>query len=216
MGSLVVFEDGAPRPRESRTFAISAEGSRDDTSAVNEVVSRRFRPVPTAEVAERRRTFAYPPQLLVIDGGLPQVRAAARALRERDVVGVTVVGLAKRLEEVWLADSDDPIILPRSSDALYLLQRMRDEAHRVAIQFQRRRRSRVNRSALLDVPGLGPARAKSLLKAFGSIAGVRAAGIDELATVDGIGPNLAARISAALAVGTDDAVSEMLSSEVPS
>ncbi len=216
VGSLVVFEDGAPRPRESRTFAISAEGSRDDTSAVNEVVSRRFRPVPTAEVADRRRTFAYPPQLLVIDGGLPQVRAAARALREREVVGVTVVGLAKRLEEVWLADSDDPIILPRSSDALYLLQRMRDEAHRVAIQFQRRRRSRVNRSALLDVPGLGPARAKSLLKAFGSIAGVRAAGIDELATVDGIGPNLAARISAALAVGTDDAVSEMLSSEVPS
>lgn len=216
VGSLVVFEDGAPRPREARTFAISEAGSRDDTSAVSEVVSRRFRPVASVEVAERRRTFAYPPQLLVIDGGLPQVRAAESALRERDVSGVSVVGLAKRLEEVWLTTSADPIILPRSSDALYLLQRMRDEAHRVAIRYQRRTRSRVNRSALLDVSGLGPTRAKSLLKVFGSVAGVRAATLEDLATVQGIGPSLAERIKESLAVASKSTAGEMLSEEVPS
>lgn len=198
VGALVVFEDGAPRPREYRTFALSDEGSRDDTAAVHEIVSRRFRPVAPEEGASPRRTFAYPPQLLVIDGGAPQVQAAASALKERAVEGVTVLGLAKRLEEVWLPGAQEPLILPRSSEGLYLLQRMRDEAHRVALRYQRRTRTRRTRSALHDVPGLGPERAKAIMRMFGSVAAVRRASAEELQVVPGIGPQLAERIVAAL------------------
>jgi excinuclease ABC subunit C len=198
VGALVVFEDGAPRPREYRTFALSEEGSRDDTSAVREIVMRRFRPQPSDGAEAQRRTFAYPPQLLVIDGGAPQVQAAASALDERAVEGVTVVGLAKRLEEVWLPGATGPVILPRTSEGLYLLQRMRDEAHRVALRYQRRTRTRRTRSALHDVPGLGPERAKALMRAFGSVAAVRRANAEQLQTVPGIGPQLAERIVAAL------------------
>lgn len=221
VGAVVVFEDGAPRTREYRTFALSEEGSRDDTAAVHEIVSRRFRPAVVESEDAPRKAFAYPPQLLVVDGGQPQVEAAARALRDRDVHDVAVIGLAKRLEEVWLPSASEPVILPRGSEGLYLLQRMRDEAHRFALRYQRRTRKRRTRSALHDVPGLGPEKAKALLRAFGSVAAVRRATPEELQQVPGIGPSLAERIVATLArpeasdaesSGTD----EMLAPEVRS
>ena len=205
VGAVVVFEDGAPRPREYRTFGLSEEGSRDDTAAVREIVLRRFRP-PAAEPDDtRRRAFAYSPQLLVIDGGQPQVQAAAGALRERDVHDVVVIGLAKRLEEVWLPQAHDPVILPRGSEGLYLLQRMRDEAHRVALRYQRRTRKARTRSALHDIPGLGPQKAKALMRAFGSVAAVRRATAEELQAVPGIGPGLAERIRTSLAAAAPNA-----------
>ena len=208
VGSLVVFEDGLVRPGEKRTFALTAT---DDTSAIFEIVSRRFRPSTTEEeVTERRRAFAYPPQLLVVDGGRPQADAAARALRERGIHDLPVVGLAKRLEEVWLPGRPDPIILPRTSEGLYLLQRMRDEAHRAAITFQRKRsRRRARGSALEEIPGLGPARIKALLARFGSVARMRQSSVDDIAQVPGIGPKTAAAIMAVLGASTD----EMLDSE---
>ena len=213
VGSLVVFEDGAPRPRDYRTFAISADGARDDTSAIHELVLRRFRPVPREAEDARRRAFAYRPQLLVVDGGEPQVRAASRALRERDVDDVLVIGLAKRLEEVWLPGRAEPLILPRASEGLYLLQRMRDEAHRVALRYQKRTRGRRTRSALHDIPGLGPQKAKALMRAFGSVAAVRRASQEDLQSVPGIGPQLADRIAAVLS-GASTGEGEMLSPEV--
>ena len=221
VGAVVVFEDGAPRTREYRTFALSEEGSRDDTAAVHEIVSRRFRPAVVESEDAPRKAFAYPPQLLVVDGGQPQVEAAARALRDRDVHDVAVIGLAKRLEEVWLPSASEPVILPRGSEGLYLLQRMRDEAHRFALRYQRRTRKRRTRSALHDVPGLGPEKAKALLRAFGSVAAVRRATPEELQQVPGIGPSLAERIVATLArPAASDAESggagEMLAPEVRS
>ena len=219
VGALVVFEDGAPRPREYRTFALSEDGSRDDTAAVHEIVTRRFRPAAIESDDAPRKAFAYPPQLLVIDGGQPQVEAAARALRDRDVRDVAVMGLAKRLEEVWLPSLSEPIILPRGSEGLYLLQRMRDEAHRFALRYQRRTRKRRTRSALHDVPGLGPEKAKALLRAFGSVAAVSRATPEQLQEVPGIGPSLAERIAATLASPAASGVEsgpsgEMLAPEV--
>ncbi|MBM3688256.1 MAG: excinuclease ABC subunit UvrC [Actinobacteria bacterium] len=203
VGSLVVFEDGLLRPGEKRTFALSA---RDDTAAIEEIVSRRFRPGTSPdEEQQRRRAFAYPPQLLVVDGGRPQVDAAARALRDRGVRDLTVVGLAKRLEEVWLPGRNEPVILPRSSEGLYLLQRMRDEAHRVAIGYQRRRsRRRVKGSSLDEIPGLGPSRVKALLAHFGSMARLREAEESEISRAPGIGPKTAAAIVAALKGAPDE------------
>lgn len=191
VGSLVVFEDGAPCPREYRSFNISEEGSVDDTRAVLEVVSRRFRPRETGD----KRSSAYPPQLLLIDGGAPQVAAAARALVERDVRDIPVAGLAKRLEEVWLPNEKDPVILPRSSEGLYLLQRIRDEAHRSALRHQRRKRgSRVTSSRLDSITGLGPTKQRQLLRTFGSVKRIRQASVEELQSVPGVGPELAERI----------------------
>jgi len=203
VGSLVVFEDGLVKPGEKRTFALEAT---DDTAAIFEIVSRRFRPPSNGEEAsERRRAFAYPPQLLVVDGGRPQVEAAARALRERGIDELPVIGLAKRLEEVWLPGRVDPIILPRTSEGLYLLQRMRDEAHRAAITFQRKRsRRRARGSALEEIPGLGPARIKALLARFGSVARMRQSSVDDIAQVPGIGPKTAAAIMAVLGASTDE------------
>ena len=196
VASLVVFEDGLPRKRDYRTFAIRTVGA-DDTAAMAEVVTRRFR--DRSEEAEETRRFAYPPALLVVDGGAPQVRAAQDALMAAGLSDLPVVGLAKRLEEVWLPDEADPVILPRASEALYLLQRVRDEAHRTAISFHRKRRGkRATTSALDSIPGLGPAKAKALLKRFGSVRRISAASTDELSEVSGIGPVLAATIHAAL------------------
>jgi excinuclease ABC subunit C len=219
VGSLIVFEDGAPRPREYRTFAISDEGARDDAAAIHEIVMRRFRPPTQGEEETRRRTFAYRPHLLVVDGGEPQVASAAEALRERGVMDVTVIGLAKRLEEVWRPHAKEPVILPRASEGLYLLQRMRDEAHRVALRYQKRTRTRRTRSALHDVPGLGPERAKAVMRAFGSVAAVRRASVDDLQEVPGIGPQLAERILAELqgdpaSTPHPGAADEMLTTEV--
>ena len=150
----------------------------------------------------RPRKFAYPPQLFVVDGGQPQVEAAQAALSELGVTDVALVGLAKRLEEVWLPGDPDPIILPRTSEGLYLLQRVRDEAHRFAISYQRQKRGkRMVESILEDVPGLGEARKRALLRQFTSLKRLRAASIEELESVPGIGPTLARAVHEALLAG---------------
>ena len=213
VASLVVFEDGLPRKSEYRRFAIRGgdDGIIDDTRSVAEVVRRRFKRfleeqadvdgVPGIDpTTGRPRKFAYPPQLFVVDGGAPQVEAAQAALSELGVTDVALVGLAKRLEEVWLPGDPDPVILPRSSEGLYLLQRLRDEAHRFAITYQRQKRGkRMVESILDDVPGLGEARKKALLRQFGSLKRLRAASVEELETVPGIGPTLAQAVVEALA-----------------
>ena len=202
VGSMVVFEDGLARKGEYRRFIVR-EGTADDTAAMHEVLTRRFRhlvqaPSPTEDEGRPSR-FAYPPNLVVVDGGLPQVRAAQAALSEVGVSDVAVVGLAKRLEEVWRPDQEYPVILPRTSEALYLLQRVRDEAHRFANTFHRQRRSRsMTVSALDGIPGLGPARTKALLKHFGSVKALRAADLAELQQVPGVGPALAQTLLARL------------------
>ncbi|MGA0565923.1 excinuclease ABC subunit UvrC [Rathayibacter sp. KR2-224] len=150
------------------------------------------------EVAQRPRKFSYPPQLLLVDGGQPQVAAARRALEESGVTGIQLAGIAKRLEELWLPDSDFPVILPRNSDALFLVQRIRDEAHRFAITYQRAKRRRDISSTLADIPGLGPARVRELLKHFGSVARLRQADPTVIAEVKGIGPSLAEAVYSAL------------------
>jgi excinuclease ABC subunit C len=148
-----------------------------------------------AEAAERRRRkFSYPPNLLIVDGGQPQVAAAQRALDESGVTGIQLAGIAKRLEEIWLPDSDFPVILPRNSDALFLVQRIRDEAHRFAITYQRARRRRDITTVLGEIPGLGPARVKELLKHFGSVAQLRKATPEQIAEVRGVGPTTAAAV----------------------
>lgn len=153
------------------------------------------------ETAAPGESFAYEPGLLVIDGGLPQVNAARRALTELGV-DVPVVGLAKRLEEVWVPGEEFPVVLPRGSEALHLLQRVRDEAHRVAITRHRSRRSAAMTASALDaVPGIGPSRAKALLTHFGSLTRLRAATPDEIATIPGIGPALAEAIALHLRAG---------------
>ncbi|MFE2159592.1 excinuclease ABC subunit UvrC [Streptomyces lydicus] len=148
----------------------------------------------------RPKRFAYPPQLVVVDGGAPQVAAARRALDELGIDDVAVCGLAKRLEEVWLPTEDDPVVLPRSSEGLYLLQRVRDEAHRFAITYQRNKRSKRLKSSPLDaVPGLGDTRRQALLKHFGSLKKLRAATVDEICEVPGVGRKTAETVAAALA-----------------
>jgi excinuclease ABC subunit C len=209
VASMVVFEDGLARKSEYRRFAIRHVEGQDDTAAMYEVIHRRFARYAEERAAlakaeeepgTERRRFAYPPNLVVVDGGPPQVAAAARAMDELGVVDVSLCGLAKRLEEVWLPDRDDPVILPRTSEGLYLLQRVRDEAHRFAIAYHRQKRSKsMITSALDDVPGLGDTRRKALLKHFGSVKRLRAATPEEIATVPGIGPKTAVTIAAALA-----------------
>ncbi len=215
VASMVVFEDGLARKSEYRRFAIKGTDGTDDISAIHEVITRRFRrylaerektgeldtlgdPDPEEDVTAQKK-FSYPPNLVVVDGGPLQADAAARALTELGIDDVAVCGLAKRLEEVWQPGEEYPVILPRSSEGLYLLQRVRDEAHRFAITYHRQKRGKAaTTSALDDVPGLGPARRKALLKHFGSVRKLSAGSIEEIAAVPGIGPRLAATISAAL------------------
>ncbi|MDQ1683440.1 MAG: excinuclease subunit, partial [Frankiaceae bacterium] len=188
VASMVVFEDGLARKSEYRRFAIRRVEGQDDVRSINEVIYRRFRRYleeglqegevqsGVDETTGKPKKFAYPPQLVVVDGGPPQVAAAAAAMRKLGVTDVALCGLAKRLEEVWLPDRADPVILPRTSEALYLLQRVRDEAHRFAITYHRQKRSRtMTQSALDGVPGLGEARRKALLRTFGSVKRLRAA-----------------------------------------
>jgi len=192
VASLVVFEDGLPRKKDYRTFIIKNVNA-DDTAAVAEVVSRRFSQVgQSVDEGDEPRRFAYPPSLLVIDGGQPQVRAAQDALMESGITDVPVIGLAKRLEEVWLPGDLDPVILPRTSEGLYLLQRVRDEAHRVAIGFHRKRRGKRSTSSALDgIPGLGDTKRKALLRQFGTVRAIRAASTTQLQEVNGVGAVLA-------------------------
>ncbi|ROS30540.1 excinuclease ABC subunit UvrC [Cellulomonas sp. PhB150] len=230
--SMVVFEDGLARKSEYRSFIIrgpEGQGARDDTAAMHEVITRRFRRYltdraeardlelgaddwtdddgrprsgPVDERTGKPTRFAYPPNLVVVDGGPPQVAAAAAALAELGIDDVALCGLAKRLEEVWVPGDDYPVILQRSSEGLYLLQRVRDEAHRFAINAHRSRRSKgMTASVLDDVPGLGPARQAALLRHFGSVKRLKQASAEEIATVPGMGERTAAAVVAALAGG---------------
>jgi excinuclease ABC subunit C len=208
--SMVVFEDGLARRSEYRKFSIRGSvangGATDDLASIYEVITRRFRrylaerDAPTdPEDDGSKRKFAYPPSLLVIDGGPGQVDAAVRALSDLGITDVAVCGLAKRLEEVWLPGEDSPVILPRTSEGLYLLQRVRDEAHRFAITYHRAKRGAAQTVSELDnLPGLGPARRKALLKHFGSVRKLRAASAEEIAEVGGFGPRLAEAVATAL------------------
>jgi excinuclease ABC subunit C len=208
VASMVVFEDGLAKKSDYRRFSVT-HGT-DDTAAMAEVVRRRFarhlkdeedRKNEQGIAAEegRARRFAYPPNLLVVDGGAPQVAAASRSLDELGIVDIAVCGLAKRMEEVWLPGESDPVILPRTSEALYLLQRVRDEAHRFAITYHRQKRSTSMLVSLLDdVPGLGDTRRKALMKKFGSLKRLRAASLEELMTVPGIGRRTAEAVQAAI------------------
>ena len=225
VASLVVFEDGLPRKADYRRYRIkdaAGDGHSDDVASIAEVVRRRFRrhaedklSVPDddavmfeeeerggTEVVEESvsgRKFAYPPQLFIVDGGAPQVAAAQAVLDELGVTDVTLVGLAKRLEEIWVPGDDEPVILPRNSEAMYLMQRIRDEAHRFAIGYHRQRRSKRMRSSALDgVKGLGPQRKSELVKHFGSVAKLREATVEDITAVPGFGPALAELVHAAL------------------
>jgi excinuclease ABC subunit C len=213
---MVVCEDGVPRTSAYRRFAVRSAGG-DDPAAMAEVVGRRFRRLlderqPNADVEiaiadgdsavdqpARPKRFAYRPQLVVVDGGPVQAAAAGDAITELGITDITVVGLAKRLEEVWVAGEDAPVILPRGSQGLFLLQRVRDEAHRFAIAYQRQKRGRRATTSALDaVPGLGAERKRALLRHFGSVRKIKSAGVDQLQEVSGIGPRLAATIVQAL------------------
>jgi excinuclease ABC subunit C len=221
VGSLVVFEDGLPRKSDYRHFAIreaAGDGRSDDVASIAEVTRRRFQrhvaDVEASESAEpvgadKPRKFAYPPSLFVVDGGAPQVNAAARVLDELGVTDVAVIGLAKRLEEVWVPAEADPVILPRNSEGLYLLQRVRDEAHRFAISYHRSKRSkRMTASALDSVRGLGETRRKALVSHFGSLARIRQASVEEITAVPGIGAATASAVLEALGGDADRASSD--------
>jgi excinuclease ABC subunit C len=208
VASMVVFEDGMIKKSEYRRFIIDTSEGFDDTRAMHQVITRRLkrllddRKENEAEVAElggKPSKFAYPPQLIVVDGGQPQVNAAQRALDELGIKDIALCGLAKRLEEVWMPGSKDPLILPRSSEGLYLLQRIRDEAHRFAITFHRSRRSKVMLESVLDqIPQLGSARRASLLERFGSVAAIKKASVEDIAATPGIGSKIAAVIQSHL------------------
>ncbi|MCP3756681.1 excinuclease ABC subunit UvrC [Streptomyces sp. TBY4] len=247
VASMVVFEDGLARKSEYRRFQIKSFEGQDDVRSMHEVVSRRFRRYlqeklktgewspedaedalgggtgpDAAEDDGRPKRFAYPPQLVVVDGGQPQVAAAKRALEELGIDDVAVCGLAKRLEEVWLPGEDDPVVLPRSSEGLYLLQRVRDEAHRFAIQYQRNKRGKRLKAGPLDeVPGLGETRRLALIKHFGSVKKLRQATIDQICEVPGIGRKTAETVAAALAQAVpagpavNTATGEIIEDETP-
>ncbi|MFL6155844.1 MAG: excinuclease ABC subunit UvrC [Marmoricola sp.] len=225
VASMVVFEDGLARKSEYRRFLIKGVEGQNDVASMHEVITRRFRrllderidapdltggevdpdsgPLLIDPDTGKARKFAYVPGLVVVDGGPPQVAAAQRALDELGIDDIPVCGLAKRLEEVWLPGEPDPVIMPRSSEGLYLLQRVRDEAHRFAIAHHRSRRSKSMVESLLDdVPGLGEVRRKSVLKYFGSLKKLRAASVEEIALVPGVGPAIAGAIVSALAKET--------------
>jgi excinuclease ABC subunit C len=208
VASMVVFEDGQAKKSEYRRFGIDDKEKFDDTRAMHHVVTRRFKrflaekDLDLTEVelsGGERPKFAYPPQLVIVDGGRGQVNAAARAFEELGITNIALVGLAKRLEEIWFPHQSYPVILPRHSEALYLVQRIRDEAHRFAITFHRSKRSRLMLESLLDeIPSLGEVRRLALLEHFGSIAALKKATIDEISAIPGIGPKSAENILRAI------------------
>jgi excinuclease ABC subunit C len=204
VASMVVFEDGQAKKSEYRRFGIDDKEKFDDTRAMHHVITRRFKrylaekDIDLTEIevsGGEKPKFAYPPQLVIVDGGRGQVNAAARAFSELGITDIALVGLAKRLEEIWFPDQSYPVILPRHSEALYLVQRIRDEAHRFAITFHRSKRSKLMLESLLDeIPNLGEIRRQSLLEHFGSIAALKKASIEEIAAIPGIGPRTAENI----------------------
>lgn len=211
VASMVVFEDGLPRKGEYRRFTVRLEGQ-NDVGSMHEVITRRFERLLRAQDTNdsagpgidpetgKPRRFAYAPSLVVVDGGPPQVTAAKQAMDELGITDIALCGLAKRLEEVWLPDDEDPVILPRTSEGLYLLQRIRDEAHRFAITHHRGRRTKaMTRSELDEVPGLGPTRRTALLKHFGSLKNLREASVKDISAVPGIGLTTAQSIVDSLA-----------------
>ena len=239
VGSMVVVEDGLPKKQDYRKFTVTGDAAQDDTAAMRDVLTRRFRhyvedlaqrgPLASGQIPEDpdgvtpvgeqdateaehegavtpappSRRFAYPPSLVVVDGGPPQVASAAQALADLGITDLPVVGLAKRLEELWLPGEQFPLVLPRSSQGLYLLQRLRDESHRFAISFHRQRRSTsMTASALDGVTGLGPARRAAVLKHFGSVKRLRGATVEEIQQVPGVGPALAESIHRHLTSGS--------------
>ncbi|MEW6878832.1 excinuclease ABC subunit UvrC [Trueperella pyogenes] len=217
VGSMVVFEDGLAKKSDYRHYIIRGDGgagARDDTAAMDEVLRRRLKRLAedqegslsegmSADTASKPR-FAYRPDLIVVDGGLPQVNAAQRVVEELGA-DVAVIGLAKRLEEIWIPGMDFPVILSRTSPALRLLQHLRDESHRFAITFHRKKRAAaMTRSALDDIAGLGPAKQAALLKHFKSVARIKTASIADLQAVAGIGPALATTIYTHFAGNSDE------------
>jgi excinuclease ABC subunit C len=216
VASMVVFEDGMVKKSEYRRFIIDTSEGFDDTRAMHQVITRRLkrllddRKENEAEVAElggKPSKFAYPPQLIVVDGGQPQVNAAQRALDELGITDIALCGLAKRLEEVWMPGSKDPLILPRNSEGLYLLQRIRDEAHRFAITFHRSRRSKVMLESILEeIPQLGSARRAALLDRFGSVAAIRKASVEDIGATPGIGSKIASIIESHLSTITTQTI----------
>jgi len=225
VASMVVFEDGQVKKSDYRRFAISDAEGFDDTRAMHHVLTRRLkrylaeREIDGEELAlagGARSKFAYPPQLIVVDGGAPQVAAAARALAELGISDIALCGLAKRLEEVWLPESNEPVILPRHSEGLYLLQRIRDEAHRFAITYHRSKRSKMMLESLLDeIAQLGEVRRKALLDHFGSVSALRKATTQEIATVPGIGERSATLIYEQLqAINNTEPVINMETGEI--
>ena len=204
VASMVVFEDGVAKKSEYRRFIIDTTEAKDDTRAMHQVITRRLkrlmadRNIDQSEVNEsggRLSKFSYPPQLIVVDGGAPQVSAAARAMQELGITDIALCGLAKRLEEIWLPHSSDPLIMPRTSEGMYLLQRIRDEAHRFAISFHRSRRSKVMLESVLDeIEQLGHVRRTALLDRFGSVSALKKSSIQDIATTPGIGEKIAAII----------------------
>ena len=208
VASMVVFEDGRPKKSDYRRFAIDDELEYDDTRAMNHVITRRMKrylaekDIDVSEIKLQggpRPKFAYPPQLIVVDGGAPQVSAAYQALKNLGLEHIPLVGLAKRLEEVWLPESKDPIILPRHSEGLYLLQRVRDEAYRFAINYHRSKRSSVMLESLLDeIPMLGEVRRRVILEHFGSVAAIRKAELSDIAALPGFGEKIAQVVFASL------------------
>jgi len=191
VASMVVFEDGLPKKSQYRQFNI--ETATDDTDAIFQVLSRRLKYLRDPDSLDDGR-FSYLPSLIVVDGGVGQVAAAAKAIKQSPVPELAVCGLAKRLEEVWLPGSEFPIILPRASEELFLLQRVRDESHRFALTASRKKRSSAISSALMDIPGLGEKRVTALLRRFGSAKRLKQATLDEISEVAGIGPALATEI----------------------
>jgi excinuclease ABC subunit C len=199
VASMVVFEDGQPKKSDYRRFIIETDSAPDDTRAMHQVITRRLKrwlADQNVELGEAVGKFAYAPNLIVVDGGAPQVAAAERALLELGITDIAVVGLAKRLEELWLPGDPDPVIMPRNSEGLYLLQRARDEAHRFAITFHRSRRSKIMLESLLDeIEDLGPTRRAALLDRYGSVSAIKSASPEDIALTPGIGAKLANVIS---------------------
>ncbi len=234
VASMVVFEDGLARKSEYRHFTIRSVDGQDDVASMYEVITRRFsRMLAEQEVLKgagsaeagapslvdpatgKALKFAYTPSLVVVDGGPPQVEAARRAMADLGITGIGLCGLAKRLEEVWLPEEDYPVILPRTSEGLYLMQRVRDEAHRFAITHHRTRRSHSMLESMLDgIAGLGPARRATLMKEFGSVKKLRAATEEEVRALPGFGPATARAVVQAIAAAPTREVLNTATGEV--